>query len=56
VQEKRKYACVVLDAQFPVASIDVIMKKGEEDALFRELCQIDEEHRIKSQEEKYPPL
>jgi len=56
VQEKRKYACVVLDGQLPLASIDVIMKDDKKDTVYRDLCQLNEEHRIQSEKEKCPPL
>lgn len=49
VQEKRKYACIVLDAQFPLASIDVIQKDDKKDIVYQELKEIFEELRAESE-------
>ncbi|MBP7806087.1 hypothetical protein KA057_00205 [Candidatus Gracilibacteria bacterium] len=52
VQEKRKYACIVLDAQFPLASIDVIQKNDKKNIIYQGLRHLYEELNKKSEAEK----
>ncbi len=52
MQEKRKYACIVLDAQFPLASIDVIQKNDKKNIIYQGLRHLYEELNKKSEAEK----
>lgn len=48
ITEKRNYACIVLDAQFPMASMDVIVKDDKKDEVFQELMAISEELKLQN--------
>lgn len=48
ITEKRNYACIVLDAQFPTAPMDVVVKDDKQDLIYQELMAIFEELKLQN--------